>query len=217
MERGRTTLHLRRPIPIPIPLLRLPLLLRLRVLLRAQFPANPARHRRARMRQVVRTLTLHFTQIQFVFLLRRVDSVQHLPGSMPMPMPMPVSTMTTTTTYRRRRHRPTNLHRRRLRAQVKADFHIRVFARQIQIPIRRRDKQAPAHDISQRRRNQALPDIVADPERTAARENRRGDEEHVRDDVVEGQGDEGGSGPPDRDDLGHHFARRDGEEDGEAN
>ena len=39
------------------------------------------------------------------------------------------------------------------------------------------------------------------------------DEEHVCDDVVEGEGDEGGGGPPDGGDFGDDFAGGDGDED----
>ena len=90
-------------------------------------------------------------------------------------------------------------------------------ALEVQVPVRDTHKQASSDNISQGRRDHGFPDIVSDRDVFRALEDRKGDKEHVRDDVVGADADEAHDGEPYSEDLGEDLAGGDREEDGHGN
>ena len=100
-------------------------------------------------------------------------------------------------------------------AEVEVDLDA-AFTGQVEVPVRQGDENEATGDVSKSGWDEGLPDVEARTDFGRPAEDGDRDEIHVGDDVVEGEGDEGGGREPDRDDLRHGFAGRDGEPDGHA-
>lgn len=107
-------------------------------------------------------------------------------------------------------HRPTSFHRTRQPAQMEGNAHV-ALASEVQIPVHSSYEQASAHHISQRRRDQTLPDVVANAKGRPV-PNADRDEEHVRDAMVQRQRHERRGREPDRYDLTRQLPRADAQE-----
>jgi hypothetical protein len=92
----------------------------------------------------------------------------------------------------------------------------RVRINKIHIPIECATEQRASHNIAQSRRNNAFPDVQAHGNLGGVEPYPKGDEEHVCDDVVEADGNEGIDRPPDADYFGDELATRGAEDTGEA-
>ena len=112
-------------------------------------------------------------------------------------------------------HRPPGLQRRLHGSGVEINLDA-PFPGQEQIPVDASDEEAAADNVAEGGRDHGFVDVHADADVRVGVPDGDGDEVHVCDDVVEAEGDEGGRGEPDGEDLGDDFARGEGHEDGEA-